>query len=107
MNQFYLHQCPDPNATNWKWALNILDIIRDQLHESNLFLKSNKNFYNHDGYQMHTHKKPFYELTCYEDMYLSQRSGIWLQKSLNLISFRKDSAKLVGIQKYKKKIFLN
>lgn len=45
---------------------------------------------------MHNHSKPYYKLTCYEDLYLSQRSGIWMQKSYNLIEFRKDSAKVVG-----------
>ena len=74
----------------------MLTIIRDQLHEANIFLKDNAKFFNDDGYQMHNHTKPYYKLTCYEDMYLSQRSGIWMQKSYNLMEFRKDSAKFMG-----------
>jgi hypothetical protein len=96
VNQFYLHQCPNPALTDWKWGENILTIIKDQLHESSIFLKDNPRFFNDDGYVMHNKSKPFYKLTCFEDLYLSQRSGIWMQKSQNLMSFRKDSAKFVG-----------
>lgn len=96
MKQLYLHQCPNPALTDWKWGENMLQIIRDQLHEANIFQKTNTQFFNDDGYQMHNHTKPYYKLTCYEDMYLSQRSGIWMQKSYNLMEFRKDSAKFMG-----------
>lgn len=49
MSQFYLHQCPNPALTDWKWGENLMTIIRDQLDESGLFLKSSTNFYNDDG----------------------------------------------------------
>jgi hypothetical protein len=73
-----------------------LTIIRDQLDEASIFAKDNPRFFNDDGYQMHNKSKPFYKLTCFEDMYLSQRTGIWMQKSPNLLEFRKDSAKIIG-----------
>ena len=86
----------------------MLQIIRDQLHEANIFQKTNTQFFNDDGYQMHNHTKPYYKLTCYEDMYLSQRSGIWMQKSYNLMELRKDLlwGKFQKFLKYQKAKFI-
>lgn len=96
ISQFYLHQCPNPFLTDWKWGENILTIIRDQVDQASIFSKDNPRFFNDDGYLKHNKSKPFYKLTCFEDVYLSQRTGIWMQKSPNLLEFRKDSAKIIG-----------
>jgi len=71
-------------------------MVKSELSQAGIFPDINKQFYNDEGYIPHSNSKPYYKLTCFEDLYLSMRSGIWMQKSYNLIDFRVDSAKTVG-----------
>ena len=37
-----------------------------------------------------------FELTCFEDIYVSTRVGVWMQQYDVLIQFRRDAAKVYG-----------
>ena len=52
-------------------------------------------FYDDDGYEVRPAGESF-ELTCFEDIYLSTRQGVWIQQPDSLIQFRKDAARAYG-----------
>lgn len=72
-----MHQCADPAVTNWEWGKAVLAIALAQAIESKMFKSGDAAvptvisgyFYN----------ERVEELVCFEDIYVSLRSNIWLQ----------------------------
>ena len=93
----FMHQCPDPNTTDWKWGQNIMDIITRKTTEVTQFYDGEPAQRTIDivGYPKDG-LGDFRTLTCFEDLFVSMRNGIWLQMPFNQINFRKDTAKYIG-----------
>ena len=108
-----MHQCPNPETVPWDWAHNVWHITEKKLQEASL-INNNKTKIIRRGHEVDKD-----ELLCFEDMYLSMRTGHWLQGSMiivftlqevffishyacmitgsdNLISFRKEAARVTG-----------
>ena len=89
-----MHQCADPAVTNWEWGKAVLAITLAQAIESKMFRSGDSSsptvisgyFYN----------ERVEELVCFEDIYLSLRSNIWIQGPDDITSFRKRAADLTG-----------
>jgi hypothetical protein len=73
MSSFYMHQCPNPVVSNWKWGDNMFNMIRNKLVESRLLFGGFK-YMNTDGYPAAgSRQENLFDLTCFEDIYLSNR----------------------------------
>ena len=91
----FMHQCPNPVVSSWKWGDNMFNMIRNKLVEAGILMGGFR-YLNTEGYQVDTKQGEIFDLTCFEDIYLSNRNGIWMQKPYNLIQLRKDTARLTG-----------
>ena len=92
-NQMYMHQCPDPFVSDWKWGKTIFSIVSTNMLNHEIIDKNTKYF--STGFVPKEERKEDY-YHCFEDVYLSNRNGIWLQMPANHVNFRIDSAKLSG-----------
>ena len=52
-------------------------------------------FYDDDGYEVLKEGESF-EMTCFEDIYVSTRNGVWINQIDSLIQFRMDAARTYG-----------
>lgn len=100
LNSFYMHQCPNPDVTNWQWGKLLYKIAEAALLDSGILHKNYR--VKHDpGYQNlkptinHPEVRP-YGITCFADIYLTQRNGLWINKATDLVALRAESARLVG-----------
>ena len=73
----------------------MFNMIRNKLVEAGILMGGFR-YLNTEGYQVDTKQGEIFDLTCFEDIYLSNRNGIWMQKPYNLIQLRKDTARLTG-----------
>jgi len=97
--QVFLHQCPNPYKSNWKWGKFVSEVIYKKM-ENSMMLKSNYSVMIHRGSE-----SPVDETLCFDDIYFSVRSGHWIQGIENTLAFRRDTAKLVGEPQEALKIF--
>lgn len=74
----------------WHWGMNTWHIIEKKLMEAQLFKD------NHVNVIRRGNEGAKDELLCFDDLYLSARTGHWLQGMDNLISFRKEAAVVTG-----------
>ena len=100
LKNFYMHQCADPDSTNWAWGQNVYRIVEKVLVSSGI-LRKNYKIIHDQGYEriVKTENNPVvepYEITCFTDFYMSQRNGVWMNKLDVLIPFRQYSANLIG-----------
>lgn len=96
--QIFMHQCPNPDSSRWEWGKSTWHVIEKKLHEAMLFQDSHTNILRRGN------EATADELLCFEDLYLSARTGHWLQGSENLISFRRETAIVTGEPKEAKLI---
>ena len=80
-----MHQCPNPDVTNWQWGKLLYKIAEAALVDSGILHKNYR--VKHDpGYQNlkptinHPEVRP-YGITCFADIYLTQRNGLWINKA--------------------------
>ena len=100
LKRFYMHQCSDPNLTGWNWGQVLFKIVEKALKMARIL---DKNYEKVDvcGYEKTKKTEikirvPPYEISCFEDIYMSQRNGVWLNKPDNLIALRAATVKELG-----------
>jgi len=86
----FLHQCPNPYKSSWEWGKIVSEIVYKKL-ETSFILRTNQSTLVHRG-----NESPQSELLCFEDLYLSARTGHWLQGADHAVNFRRESAMLIG-----------
>jgi hypothetical protein len=89
-NHMFLHQCPNPYSSNWEWGKVVSEIVYKKL-EMSLVLRTNHSIVLHRGYESTND-----ELLCFDDAYLSARTGHWLQGAGHAVNFRKEIASMTG-----------
>ena len=67
--QLYMHQCPDPYISDWKWGLNVLNIVRRRMNESHVFTDGMTVT---QGYEI-PGEADFRSYTCFDDLYIGTR----------------------------------
>ena len=92
-----MHQCPQTSQFPWEWGQNVFGIVEEQLLDSGL-LKQGFSFHDEFSYERIGPKMKNLPgtLTCFEDLYISQRQGVWLTKSYNTIAFRAKTFEILG-----------
>ena len=100
LQSFYMHQCPDPESTGWKWGQLLYRIAENVLIDSGILskdytLKHDPGYENLKPTKNHPEVRP-YGITCFGDIYFSQRNGVWINKAESLIGLRASSARLIG-----------
>lgn len=88
--QFMMHQCPDPAKSYWQWGQHVLQAIEDRLYDAFLISKD------HTKLMRRGKENDKDELMCFDDLYLSSRTGHWLEGTDNYIKFKRDIARLSG-----------
>ena len=96
--QIFMHQCPNPDSSNWSWGKSTWRVIEKKLQEAMLF-QDNRTFVMRRGNEASKE-----ELLCFEDLYMSVRSNKWLQGIDNMISFRREAAQTTGEPEEAKRI---
>jgi sRNA-binding regulator protein Hfq len=97
--KLYTHQCANISLTNWEWGRKIFKITEQKLIEAKILTPDYVHAKNFGFRRPRKGEKVTQEpgqLTCFEDIMLSSRNGIWINKAYNEIAFRAHSAKLFG-----------
>jgi len=97
IKNFFMHQCPQTSKFPWEWGHDVFNIVEEQLLDSGL-LQKDFSFHDEFSYERIGNKMKSLPdmLTCFDDLYLSPRNGIWLTKSSNTIAFRAKTFEIYG-----------
>ena len=92
-----MHQCPQTSKYPWEWGHDVFEVVEGQLVDSGI-LKKGFSFHDEFSYERTGpgKKNQPSRLTCFDDLYISQRIGVWLTKSYNTIAFRTKTFELYG-----------
>jgi hypothetical protein len=89
-----MHQCADPAVTDWEWGKAVLAVTLAAAMETKMFHGGDSE--NPTVISGYFYNERVDELVCFDDVYVSLRSGIWLQGAEDLVTFRKHLADIVG-----------
>lgn len=85
-----MNRCPDPQGSPWNVAGTFLEIVKRKMDESNVTQDGFTNFFR-EGINEKSE-----EFICIEDMYLSGRMNVLMNRQENHISFRRETQKVIG-----------
>ena len=93
----FMHQCPQKSQHAWPWGDDVYKIVEEGMQDAGL-LGSNYRFHDEFAFQplSEIEKEKPGILTCFDDVYISPRTGIWLTKPQNIIAFRLKSFEIYG-----------
>ena len=88
--QFFMHQCPSPDKSNWQWGRTMMEIIYNQLSTAYMVKKNSTMIFRRGK------DSPESEILCFDDLYMSSRQGHWIEGVDNVIKLRRDIALKIG-----------
>lgn len=88
--QFFMHQCPSPDKSNWQWGRTMMELIYNELSAAYVVKKNSTMIFRRGK------DAPDTEILCFDDLYLSARQGHWIEGVETAIQFRHDVALKIG-----------
>jgi hypothetical protein len=88
--QFFMHQCPSPEKSNWQWGRTMMELVYNELAVAYMVKKNSTMIFRRGKEASDT------EVLCFDDLYLSSRQGHWIEGMETSIKFRQDVALKIG-----------